>query len=76
MTIVSPFPLASAQEHKRLDCFPHPDFWRIAKDHGVTAIIGYDAHNTAVDFKGPEIYDYAVRFLDHIGIHRIDKLDL
>lgn len=65
-----------AKEHNRLECFPHPDFWRIAKDHGVTAIIGFDAHNSAVDFKSPEIYDYAVRFLKHIGIHRIDKLDL
>ena len=65
-----------AREHNRLDCFPHPDFWRIAKDHGITAIIGFDAHDSAVDFKNSDIYDYAVHFLDHIGIHRIDKLDL
>ena len=56
---------------------PHdPDFWRIAKDHGITAIIGFDAHDSAVDFKNSDIYDYAVHFLNHIGIHRIDKLDL
>ena len=65
-----------AREHNRLDCFPHPDFWRIAKDHGIAAIIGFDAHDSAVDFKNSDIYDYAVHFLDHIGIHRIDKLDL
>ena len=65
-----------ALEHNRLDCFPHPDFWRIAKDHGITAIIGFDAHDSAVDFKNSDTYDYAVHFLNHIGIHRIDKLDL
>ena len=32
--------------------------------------------SSAVDFKNSDIYDYAVHFLDHIGIHRIDKLDL
>lgn len=63
-----------AHEHGRLDCFPHPDFWRIAKDCGVTTIIGFDAHNAAVDFRNPGIYDYAVHFLSHIGIQRIDKL--
>lgn len=64
-----------AQEHKRIDCFPHSDFWRIAKDHGVTAIIGYDSHNSAIDFRSSEMYDYAVHFLDYIGIRRVDRLD-
>ena len=65
-----------AREHSSLECFPHPEFWRIAKDYGVTTIIGYDSHNSAIDFKDSEIYDYAVHFLNHLGIHRIDKLDL
>ena len=70
---ISGFPFA--REHGRIDCFPHPEFWRIAKDCGVTAIIGYDAHSNT-SLKDDASYRYAVHFLDRLGIRRLEKIEL
>ena len=64
-----------AREHGLSECFPHPDFWRIAADCGVTAIIGYDAHDYQM-LEDTARYEEAVRFLKGLNIHRIEKLEL
>lgn len=53
--------------------YPNPDFWEIAAREGATAIIGLDAHDPQ-RFLDTDKYDGAVRFLDSLGIRRIDTL--
>ena len=64
-----------AKEHGLAACFPYPDFWRIAADYGVSAIIGYDAHNFQM-LQDTSRYEEAVRFLRELGIKRVEKLQL
>lgn len=64
-----------AREHHLESCFPYPDFWKIAADYHIRAIIGYDAHNFEV-LKDRERYSEAIRFLHDLGIERIEKLEL
>ena len=53
--------------------YPNPDFWKIAAQEGVTAIIGLDAHDPK-RFQDTDKYDTAVRFLNSLGVKRIETL--
>jgi histidinol-phosphatase (PHP family) len=54
---------------------PSPEFWRIAKNEGCTAIIGLDAHDHK-DLETMKNYDQAVSTLQELGIKTIDRLPL
>lgn len=54
--------------------YPNPDFWKIAAQEGATAIIGLDAHDPR-RLQDTDKYDEAVRFLDGLGIKRVDALE-
>ena len=53
--------------------FPHPDFWKIAKDEDCTAIIGVDAHHPRW-LQTPIYYDAALMFLKSIGMKTITSI--
>lgn len=53
--------------------YPNPDFWHIAAQEGATAIIGLDAHDPN-RFLDTDKYDEAIKFLDSLGIKRVDTL--
>ncbi len=56
-------------------CFPSPEFWRIAAEYGLKAIIGYDCHQYT-SMLNQESYDRAVNELNQLGIERIDRMPL
>lgn len=70
---VSGFELA--REQGRTVGFPHPEFWQIAADCGVHAIIGHDIHSIKA-MKDTLLYPEAVRVLEKLGIKRVVTLDL
>lgn len=53
--------------------FPCPDFWEIAAQEGIVAIIGIDAHNPE-RFRDKELYDLAAMHLKSLGIKRTDSI--
>ena len=53
--------------------FPNPDFWKIAKDEGCTAIIGVDAHRPRW-LQLPLFYTAAALFLKSIGMKTITTI--
>jgi histidinol-phosphatase (PHP family) len=53
--------------------YPHPEFWKIAKEVGCSCIIGIDAHESAA-FTNTEIYERALLEIDALGLTRIDRL--
>lgn len=64
-----------ADDHRLDECFPHPAFWQIAADCGVTAVIGYDAHHYDM-LQDTVRYQQAVKTLHRLGIKRIDATDM
>lgn len=63
------------EEHQLASCFPYPDFWKIAADYGVCAIIGYDSHKYQI-LEDQKRYRQAIRFLQELQIKRLEKLAL
>ena len=53
--------------------YPHPLFWKIAKDEGCIAIIGMDAHNNQV-LEDNASYNRALIYLNRLGIKVIDRI--
>ncbi len=53
--------------------YPHPEFWKIAKEVGCSCIIGIDAHESAA-LTNTEIYERALLEIDALGLTRIDRL--
>ena len=53
--------------------YPHPEFWKIAKEVGCSCIIGIDAHESAT-LTNTEIYERALLEIDALGLTRIDRL--
>lgn len=53
--------------------YPHPEFWKIAKEVGCSCIIGIDAHESAA-LTNTEIYERALLEIDALGLARIDRL--
>ena len=55
--------------------YPNKNFWKIAKEVGCQAIIGYDAHNHTV-YETDKYRDRALKELAELGIEVIDTLSL
>lgn len=53
--------------------YPCRPFYEIAKSYGCSVIIGYDAH-TPDPLKDRQLYEFACKWIDEIGLHRIEKL--
>jgi histidinol-phosphatase (PHP family) len=64
---------APYQKHLGGHQFPHPSFWKIAKDENCTAIIGVDAHHPKW-LHTPIHYDAALSFLNQLGIKITDTI--
>ena len=58
---------------KGVNGYPHPLFWKIAKDEGCTAIIGMDAHDNKV-LENNILYNRSRIYLKKLGIKTIDKI--
>ena len=55
--------------------FPYPDFWQIVKEEGCETIIGIDAHQPYM-LETSRYYDKALKFLEKLGIKRLETLPL
>ena len=55
--------------------YPYGGFWEIAAEEGVKCIIGVDAHQPE-QLRDAQAYDTAVRYLEGLGIERIERLNL
>ena len=55
--------------------YPNKNFWKIAKEVGCQAIIGYDAHNHTV-YETDKYRDRALKELNELGIEVIDILSI
>ncbi|HAX73295.1 MAG TPA: histidinol phosphatase [Firmicutes bacterium] len=61
------------EQHDTPHGYPHKDFWKIAKEVGCQAIIGYDAHTPLV-YETNKYYDRAKMELAALGIEVIPSL--
>lgn len=57
---------------KGVNGYPHPLFWKIAKDEKCTAIIGMDAHDNKI-LEDNSSYRRALIYLNKLGIKVIDR---
>ena len=55
--------------------YPNDIFWRIVAREGCKAVIGFDAHKPE-HLKRSDLYEKAKRYLDTLGIKRVDQIPL
>lgn len=53
--------------------YPHPDFWRLARNYGATAIIGIDAHAPSA-YRDTPLFEESEQFLQSLGLRVIDDI--
>lgn len=53
--------------------YPTPQFWQIAAQEGITAVIGLDAHDPA-RYADSQVFENAVNYLKQLGIPRLHSL--